>query len=355
MVKSAKNKYNGYPPFMSFIRLDSHAFAHNIATVQALVPTEKIAIVLKDNAYGHGLAEMASLAVQNGIRHAVVRTVAEAESISGSFETVLILAEIPREKPADCIEVAVNSLEEIAKVPEGTAIHLKVDPGMHRNGIEPSELETALQKIKNSGLRLTGLFSHSRSGDELSSELFWQYKNFLEIKARCETLCTELGMALPLFHFANSPTLLRFGETVAFDRVRIGIAAYGYIDAEPLMRNPDLRPVLSLWGERIVSRKLRKGQRVGYGGAGMMSRDGVVGTYDLGYADGLFRHDGSVPFHLDAETEVVGKVSMDNLALNRNDAQVCVLADAHVWARRFGTITYEVLAKLSPRIPREIV
>ncbi len=340
---------------MSQIQLDAGAFAHNIDQIKTFTPVEKIAIVLKDNAYGHGLKEMAGLAAENGIRHAVVRTVAEAQTLAGQFESVLVLAEIPETAPEASIHIAVNSMEEIRRTPAGTAVHLKVDTGMHRNGVDPKELKNALVLVKEGELKLEGIFSHARSGDELSSELFWQLKNFEALKAEAETLCKALGFERPLFHFANSPSLLRFKEDAVFDRVRVGIAAYGYHEFGELFAMPELKPVLSLWGDRIASRKLHQGQRVGYGGAGEMARDGIVSTYDLGYADGLFRYDGKGTFALEDGTPVVGKISMDNLSLESEQPRCKVVGDARHWARRFGTITYDVLVKLSPRIKRKIV
>lgn len=340
---------------MSYIRLDTGAFAHNLDQIKSIAPVEKISIVLKDNAYGHGLSEMAGLAAQNGIRHAVVRTLDEANTVAGQFESVLVLAEIPEAVPGEGIHIAVNGMEEIKKAPQGCAVHLKVDTGMHRNGIAPEGLRKALELIMERGLRLEGLFSHARSGDELSSELFWQFKNFQTLKAEAETVCDELGIPRPLFHFANSPTLLRFKEAAVFDRVRIGIAAYGYHEFGEVFDIAELKPVLSLWGEKIASRRLRQGQRVGYGGSGEMGGDGVVSTYDLGYSDGLFRHDAASAFALEDGTPVVGKISMDNLSLQSSEDEIKIIGNARHWARRFGTITYDVLVKLSPRIKRKIV
>lgn len=340
---------------MARIHLDSQAFKHNIQTLGKIVPAGQMAIVLKDNAYGHGLMEIAQLAAAEGITHAVVRRMDEAAQIAGHFESVLVLAELPAQTPPEHIHLTLNSLEAIARTPEGSSVHLKVDSGMHRNGIVPQELESALKKIKARGLVLKGLFSHSRSGDELSSELFWQYKNFVALKAECERFCDALGLDRPMFHFANSASLMRFGKKVAFDRVRIGIAAYGYSEFDPLFAMPELKPVLSLWGERIASRRLVKGQRVGYGGTGIAERDGVVSTYDAGYADGLFRYDGRGGFALGGGSEVMGKISMDNLSLSGDAERVCLIDDARLWAKHFGTITYDVLVKLSPSIKREIL
>ena len=340
---------------MAFITLDSHAFAHNISQIARFAPRERLSIVLKDNAYGHGLAEMASLASKEGIAHAVVRTVDEARMIAGAFETVLVLADIPESFAGEKIHITLNDLSQIARIPQGTPVHLKVDTGMHRNGVAGSDVRMAMEKIREAGLILAGLFTHSRSGDELSTELFWQLQNFKAVREEVIGICEASGAPLPLFHFANSPTLLRFGEEVVFDRVRVGIAAYGYTEFGPAFDVPPLRPVLRLWGERMATRKVTAGMRIGYGGSGIVEKDGYVSTYDLGYADGLFRYNGSGDFELDGGERLYGKISMDNLVASGDAAELLVVGDANRWAGHFGTINYDVLVKLSPRIKRKII
>jgi len=340
---------------MSFIRIDSKAFEHNISVIKEIAPDEKISIVLKDNAYGHGLMQMARLAINNGIRHAVVRSKNEADMIASLFESVLILAEVPKDAIAQNIHIAINRIEDIQKIQKNASVHLKIDTGMHRNGVSKEELESAIKMIKESGLLLKGLFTHSRSSDELSSELFWQYKSFQEIKKRSEMICDELGIARPKFHFANSSALLRMKEDALFDMVRVGIAAYGYSECDSVFNPPGLKPVLSLWGEKIASRKILKNQRVGYAGEGKSDKECTVSTYDLGYADGIFRDDGKREFFLGDGTKVIGKISMDNLSLESEKDEVCIIEDATLWAKRFNTITYEIVVKLSPLIKRIIV
>ncbi|WP_456451425.1 alanine racemase, partial [Hydrogenimonas sp.] len=125
----------------------------------------KVALVLKDNAYGHGLETMAALAAEAGVRHAVVRTMAEAEALAGRFETVLVLSDLPARRPAAGVRVVVNDRSHLAKLPEGTAVELKIDTGMHRNGIPMEEAEAAAEEAAKRGLKIVGVMTHYRSAD----------------------------------------------------------------------------------------------------------------------------------------------------------------------------------------------
>lgn len=339
---------------MSYILLSKQAFFSNLEALLAYAPKEKIALVLKDNAYGHGLEPMAEMAAEWGIEKAVVRTVAEGTAVAGKFQTVLVLADLPRGPVPGNLHFTVNAPEELERIPAGTPVHLKVDTGMHRNGILPESLETALEAVDAKGLALAGLFTHPRSADLLSSELFWQLETFKAVVDRTKRWCMEKGRELPAFHFANSAALLRLGAAGAFDMARVGIAAYGYTEMEPVFSLPELKPVLSLWGEKIGERRLKKGQRVGYGGSFRAAKAMVASTYDIGYGDGFMRLDGSRPYPLPGGGEILGKVSMDNLSVSGNDDAVCLLDDARVPAERFGTISYDILVKLSPLLERRI-
>ena len=133
---------------MSQIRISSRNFFHNISQIAAKTQSiRKVALVLKDNAYGHGLLPMAKLAHKAGVRHAVVRRLGEAGAIEHLFETILVLSDIPNEAPAPNIRVAINGMRDIEKMPAGAAVELKVDTGMHRNGIEPERFAEAVEKI----------------------------------------------------------------------------------------------------------------------------------------------------------------------------------------------------------------
>jgi len=333
---------------MSFIRISRENFFHNISQIARKTQSvEKIALVLKDNAYGHGLALMADLAKEAGVRHAVVRTMAEAEAVAEGFETVLVLADIPARRPETNIHIAINDWRQIEKIPEGTRVELKVDTGMHRNGILPEEVMEAVEKVDRRGLLLRGIMTHYRSADEMGSEFFWQRKRFEAVRASVE----RAGVGPLRWHSCNSAALFRterFDEDIA----RVGIATYGCLRMPAAFKTPPLKPVMSLWAERVSTRRLGGGARIGYGGEGSLPEGGTVSTYDIGYGDGWYRGDASAPYRLPDGRKVVGRVSMDLLSVEGDDEKICLFEDANEAAAQFGTIGYDVLVKLHPSIPR---
>ncbi len=331
---------------MAYIELSKKNYFNNLQLLSdKLGSKERLAVVLKDNAYGHGLLEMAKLASEFGVKKAIVRNHQEAMQIREYFPFVLILAP-DMDDISTNFSLVINSLKALSKASDKTKIHLKIDSGMHRNGIMIDEIEKAFMQIKNQGLVLEGVMTHFRSADELSTELFWQMKVWEEIKEKSLILCEKFAFNVPLFHSANSATLLRL-ENYHDDFARCGIATYGYGDAA-------LKPVMELWAEKIASRVLEKGQRVGYGGVGVCENDGVVTTYDIGYADGYFRFDGEGDLRTTDGLKIIGRVSMDNISIEGDAAKVSLFDDVRALADYHDTITYDVLVKLSPMLKRVV-
>ncbi len=340
---------------MSRIEIKEQALKSNIATISRLAPIDKIYAVLKDNAYGHGLWTFASLCAGNGIKKAVVRGVEEALVISEIFEEVLCLAETNDFKSNGNVCFAVNSFEVLRQIPKNTKIHLKIDTGMHRCGISVFELSSALEFIVNNGIELSGVFSHLRSADELSSESFWQEKNFEEIRRYVSDFCTTRNIPVPKFHIQNSAGLFRSGGIGGYDAVRVGIALYGYMDMPNAVGAPALSPVASLWADKICSRDLRGGVSVGYGGIGKIKNDSSVSIYDIGYADGFPRAQPLNEYTFPGGNRCIGRVSMDNICIDSIDDSVCIFDDAGRLAKAYGTISYEILTRLNPKIKRVVV
>ncbi len=337
---------------MSFIRIDKEALRRNLSTIGALAPLDKIYAVLKDNAYGHGLCEFAALCSEFGIKHAIVRDTKEAILISAMFESVLVLAETTCFEAPTNVHFALNSAATLDKIPSGTKVQLKVDSGMHRNGVSPSELSEVLGKIVSKNLELTGVFSHLRSADELSSESFWQEKNFLKIKSMVVEFCSARKLKTPLFHLQNSAGLFRNGSLGEFDMARVGIAMYGYLDMPKAVGDFELSPVMSLWADKIASRKLSRGQAAGYGAVGKTDKNTIVSTYDIGYADGFLRVAADSEYILPNGSRLVGRISMDNIIVECEDESVCVFDNASLLAKRYNTISYEIMVRLNPNIKR---
>ena len=334
---------------MAFIKINKQNFFHNLTQFTLKTGSkEQIGIVLKDNAYGHGLELMAKLSQEFGLTQAVVRTFNEAKLIKPYFKHILVLGE--RAICDDICSFTLNSLEDISKAQKGSKVELKVDTGMHRNGIAMDNLETALQQIKEKGLILKGVMTHNRSADELSSELFWQQKNFKKI--------VDLTMSNSLknirFHSFNSASSLRLPcQNQTF--IRLGIGAYGYSELPSIHKTLNLKPVLSLWAKKVATRHLKKGERVGYGGQFEAKKNMIVSTYDLGYGDGWMRNNDLKPFITAENLEILGRVSMDYILLESTKEEVCIFDNALFAGKQLKTISYEVMTLLNMNIPKIVI
>jgi alanine racemase len=286
---------------MAFIKINKENFFHNLSQFTLKTGSkEQIAIVLKDNAYGHGIELMAQLSQEFGLTQAVVRTFDEAQIVKPYFERILVLGD--RARVDDVCSFALNSLEEIENAEKGSNVELKVDTGMHRNGVAISELEVALENIQKKELNLVGVMSHNRSADELSSELFWQQKNFKEVKNTVGSILSNKNIR---FHSFNSASSLRL-PCKEQNIIRLGIGAYGYSELPKIYQTLDLKPVLSLWAKKVATQTLKKGERVGYGGTFIAPKDMTVSTYDLGYGDGWMRSSTLKPFVSTEGLDILG-------------------------------------------------
>lgn len=338
---------------MAYIILNRNNFFNNLDIIaKSTKGIDKIALVLKDNAYGHGLLEMASLAKEYGIKKAVVRTCKEAQTIESFFEYILVLADTPSHEN-EKIRYTINDINSIDKFPPATKVELKVDTGMHRNGIAMDELESAFLKIKSAGLILEAVFTHHRSADELTSEWFWQKDNFKTLKAKSIELAKKFDFDKLRFHSSNSAALLRescFDE----DMARVGIAAYGVVALPKALDVKGFKPVLSLWANKISSREVKQGQRIGYGGDYESKKDSIVSNYDFGYGDGFLRVCAN-GYKTPDGIEIAGRISMDNSSFLSDKDKLLIFDDARDAALYAGTISYEVLTSLKQDIKREIV
>lgn len=342
---------------MSLITINQQNFAHNIQLVSEKAGgIEKIMAVLKDNAYGHDLKIMAQLSASLGIKRAAVKNLQEAMQISELFDEVLALVDHPpKEEIPHNISIAVHTLDALEKILPKTSIHLSLDTGMHRNGLKQEEYEQALNIVEKNNLVLKGVFTHFRSADEFDSEYFWQEQNYQKAKKEMQDLIQKHHLPKPAYHSCNSAALLRQTKPISDDYARCGIAIYGYIGLPTSFAKYDLKPVMNLWAERLSTRVLKKGQKIGYGGAYEAKEDELISTYDIGYGDGFFRYDGRGEICLDSKETLVGKISMDSLFIKGEKEKVCLFQDASSLADEFHTIVYEIFTKLSPNLKRKVI
>lgn len=335
---------------MGTIKLSREALHCNLDIIaQQVGARDKIAVVLKDNAYGHGAKLIAKEVQEYGIKQAVVRLESEALEIADFFDNILILADYPT-APSPAFSYAINALEAIEKLSKGTRVELKIDTGMHRNGIAADDLAKAFERMATQGLECVGVMSHFKSADTLSSEWFWQREIFDALKEKATKLAGKYGWKIR-FHISNSAGTFRSSQCTD-DMVRVGIALYGCLQMDATLLQPVLKPVLSLAGDKIATRTLKAGQRVGYNGIYEAQCDEVVSTYDLGYANGLDRL-ASNKYLTPEGIALRGRISMDSAAFSTDMDELLIFNDAREYAKAVGTIGYEILACLDKDLKRE--
>ena len=331
---------------MSELVLNRSAYIHNLTKICAKVGgKDHVILVLKDNAYGHGAALVGREAASYGIKFCAVKNEAEARELEPFFEHILILSHIPTGGESERFIYAVNDISLIAKFKKGARVHIAVDTLMHRNGVSVGEVRAACESALAHGLQICGAFTHFRSAEELSSDYFVQRQNFDAVKAVVREICGGSNLT---FHSHNSAATERFGE-LADECVRVGIAAYGYAQFDESL---GLKRVASLWAHKVSGRVLKKGQCAGYGAKFCAGEDIQIAVYDLGYGDGLLRYAGAGELRTAGGQRLLGKMSMDSFCCEDAGDKICVFDDASVWADFFGTISYDVLTKLSPSILR---
>lgn len=339
---------------MATILIHKQNLFHNLQILSDhLKDKDKLAVVLKDNAYGHGLVEIARLSSEFGVNKAVVRHHREALQIQSFFKTIVVLGECVQE-PLQNTSYTINKIEDISIPPKGSKVELKVDTGMHRNGIDVRDALRAIEILHQRGLKLEGVFTHNRGGDDLSSDFFWQQKNFEALKKLVTGYTKTLGIETPAFHSLSSSGILR--KTVIEDGfVRAGIAIYGYLEWDDAFGDAGLKPVMALRAKRIASLSYKRGQKIGYSGIGSIEKDSVISSYDIGYGDGLLRASEHFKASIEDGREILGRVSMDYLSVEGNDDEITIFKNAKRFAKQFNTISYDATTKLSPFIERRIV
>ncbi|MBZ7941417.1 alanine racemase [Campylobacter molothri] len=329
---------------MSVIKLNQKSYENNLKQIikKAGNPS-KIICVFKDNAYGHGAKILAPIPKKFGINFVAVKNEKEAYEIQEFFKNILILSHKPNGNENPQFIYALNEISKVKEYKTGTKIHLKIDTGMHRNGVFVENIEDAFFKIDKAGLILEGIFTHFSSADELDGSFFIQKQKFHQAKILAQKKYNHL-----IFHSFNSAALFRAQDIPKDELFRIGIAQFGYGDEK-------LEKILSLYAHKLSERILESGQSVGYGRSFSAYEKIKIATYDLGYADGLFRYNGKGDLALANHKNILGKISMDSFSCEDCGEEICVFNDANLWADFFNTISYEILVKLHPDIPRILV
>lgn len=359
--------------------VDLDAVRHNVGVlVDSLAPAQVCAVVKADG-YGHGSLAVSRAALDAGAAWLAVALVEEGAVLrKAGIDAPILLLSQPRGRDLEAalrwdLRVAVYSGDAPEVLSSAAAavgcearVHLKVNTGMNRLGVAPDEAVSLARRLADQpGLNLEGVWTHCATADEVDDPFTdTQLDRFEAVLA---DLASE-GLEPRLVHAANSAAATCHPRS-RHDLVRCGIAVYGLAPAPELAGSLDLRPALRLTSEVAHTMEVRAGEGVSYGLRHRFAADTLVATIPIGYADGVPRQLSARGGHVligGRRRPMVGVVTMDMLMVDCGPDgdvapgdEVVLLGSqggeqvgAWDWAEATGTIAYEIVCGIGPRVAR---
>lgn len=359
--------------YATWAEIDLDAIAGNVDAVRRHTRTPVMAVV-KADAYGHGVVPVSRAALAAGASWLGVARFEEVATLreAGVQAPLLLLGPMPPDRLADAValdaRLTVWSVEQIGAASTAAGrtgrparLHLKVDTGMSRLGVEPEEaLALARHARAAAGVELEGIFTHLACADDPSST---SAEDQLGLFRRAVDSLGDLRP--PIVHAANSAAALRLPEA-RLDLVRLGIAMYGLSPGARVPLLPGMRPAMA-WKTVLAQVKvLPPGRGISYGHTYTTRRRERIGTLSVGYADGWRRVGGNEVLVGGQRVPVVGRVCMDQCMVQLDSVPDASAGDEVVLvgrqggseitgdqvAARWGTIGYEVATGVGTRVAR---
>lgn len=343
----------------------------NLLGIRARVGDRLVLAALKANAYGHGAVAVASMIERRGVADWLgVATVSEGQELREAGVTLPILKLSPTRgidevshALASALTLSVvdrESVDETARVAQllglrGVAVHLKVDTGMRRVGVEPSGAVQLAERVVAAGLRLQGMFSHLPVSDTPDGNDFTRAQ--IELFGATAAAVESAAGPVELRHLANSGAVLGHPDAW-FDMVRPGIMIYGSLPDPAAQRTVELAPGLELTTTVSFVKPVPAGDTVSYGRTWTAPADTRIATLPVGYGDGYSRslsNRGRVL--IDGRSyPVVGRVCMDQTMIEVGPDSDVEVGDRAVLIGRSGgeEITVAEVAELMGTIPYEV-
>ncbi|MFO7736555.1 MAG: alanine racemase [bacterium] len=384
-----------YSAYNTWIELSEIAYRNNIDFFKKRSgKNTEISVVLKSNAYGHGILKMAELARRAGIKTVCVHSFEEAITLcEGDFSfRIILLGPVPFMRlsevvAADNIEPVCYNRENLLelrrhalKMKKNVRIHLKVETGTNRQGIEGKELKTFLSELAaGEGVELVSVYTHFANIEDTTTHDYAEYQ--IERYEKAVDLVKKAGFSGFKRHLACSAAAAIFDKTHR-DMIRLGISQYGlwssketYLSYISEHGHPEkghiLEPVMT-WKTRISQiKKIPPNSYIGYGCTYQTTRETIVAVLPVGYSDGydrLLSNSSYVLIH-GKRAPVRGRIMMNLMVVDVTDIPEASLEDEVVllgkWGKQSvsadtladfaGTINYEIVTRIAPHIPRFIV
>lgn len=365
----------------AWAEIDLDAIAHNMKEIRRLVREDAlVTAVIKADGYGHGAKKIAQTLLDNGADRFAVAVLDEGiELRQAGFEVpVLILGFTDPERAEEVVkynldqtvyswELAEALSKEAARQNKKAKIHIKVDTGMGRIGLQPNnESVNLIKKISElPNVILEGIFTHFAVADTADKRYTEeQYEKFNWIISELQKQNVEFNVR----HCGNSATIIDLPD-MHMDMVRAGIILYGLAPSnEVLLKKIDLRQVMSLKVRITHVKEIEAGQSVSYGRKFIASKKSKIASLPIGYADGYTRMlSGKAEALVKGKrVPVVGRICMDQCMIDITGIEDVKVGDEVVLfgrqgkdmihidelAEKLGTINYEIVCMISKRVPR---
>ncbi len=356
---------------------------NNIRKIRNAIGTNVLMMgVVKANAYGHGLVEIAQQMVQNGVEYLGVGFVEEGIALrsAGITSPIVVLGGVLGNQVQKFLafdfEITVSSLElakhinnEVARTNGRKArVHLKIDTGMERLGIHAENaVDFALAVSVLPHIEIVGIFSHlaTSSGEDKQFTEF-QLQRFFTAIEKIE----QYNITIPLKHIANSGAVLEYRNSYC-NLVRPGIMMYGVYPSASAKRTIEISPVLALKSKIVYLKEVPANTSISYERVFFTKRISRIATLPIGYGDGYFRQLSNKAEVLinGKRFPVVGIICMDQLMVDVTDGDEIHVGDDVTLlgkdgdeeipvveiAEKVGTNVYEVLTNIAARVPRVYV
>lgn len=376
-------------PFREAV-VDLDALTGNVRTIAARVAPAEVIAVVKADAYGHGAVAAARAALAGGASRLGVADLAEAHELRAAGIDAPVLAWLHGPEPdfaravADDIELGVSSRSQLeraasaaealvdrdSEAPTRARVHLKIDTGLSRNGVPEGEWADVVARaaeLERGGLvEVVGVFSHfANTSREVDAAQLAAFDRAL-VAARAA------GLTPAIRHIASTEQALR-DPSARYDAVRIGIGLYGLTPFGDGTTAADLglTPIMTLRARVAAVRRVESGAGASYSHIWHAERPTTLALVPLGYADGVPRHasgTGAEVLLAGRRRPIVGRIAMDQFIVEVGDDEVEVgdevvlfgdpdtgAPTADEWGEWTGTIGYEIVTRIGPRVPRRWV
>jgi len=368
----------------TWAEIDIDALIHNLEIIKKHAASSRIMAVVKADAYGHSMRHIAPVLEENGVSQFAVSNIEEAITLRGCGITkpILVLGYTPVSMVSQlCFNDISQSVysEEYAKMLSESAVrnnvtvnvHIKLDTGMGRIGFDCRNdellgVDEAVNCASLKGFRFEGIFTHfavsDRTPEEEDGFTEEQYNRFCQ----AVDIFEKRGLTPKFKHCCNSAAFC-LDEDKHNDICRPGIILYGLTPSSALTLKQDFVPVMTLKSVVSMVKKIRKGDTVNYGRTFKADREMTVATVTAGYADGYPRLLSNKGYVLvgGKRAPIIGRICMDQMSIDVSGIDGVGLGDEVVLfgkelpveelADICGTINYEIVCGITPRVPRIII